>query len=381
MAESGPDPAAASATAADCGDEAGGRANRWDPQHPSRRTEADEGGGVEDDERNEAEDLGDFDEGDFSEDEDGDVGSIDSREEQEAARTQLRKQIIAVQADTSLSMTEKSKRIQVWQSDGIAFLGWRTPIRPILGFWRRLAYCQYCQIRALFADWVKILLAHAAGFNDVEMADLPPPAATRPRPGRRCSVQRACGGRTASYIPFENVYLYRGALANDTAPGIHDAWVQALPACGEAPGELLRQMVHVPVLSRPSERPRHCQVRAEPPRCASAWTGETNIRRSQLWDDLFRANRRNQTKNMLCMYCSTTQPAAQYCKNERCRMRLGRYYCNECKLWDDDPRKNIYHCPECKICRIGKGLGEDFFHCKKCNVRILPLAENRILPP
>ena len=36
----------------------------------------------------------------------------------------------------------------------------------------------------------------------------------------------------------------------------------------------------------------------------------------------------------------------------------------KCKLWDDDPEKKIYHCDDCGICRIGAGLGKDFFHCK-----------------
>ncbi|KAI9030405.1 RING finger and CHY zinc finger domain-containing protein [Hyaloraphidium curvatum] len=77
---------------------------------------------------------------------------------------------------------------------------------------------------------------------------------------------------------------------------------------------------------------------------------------------------RNLTRTMLCMHCMTTQPAAQDCSNPACRRRVSRYFCPECKLWDDDPRKNIYHCFDCGICRIGKGLGQDYFHCKKCNV-------------
>ena len=28
----------------------------------------------------------------------------------------------------------------------------------------------------------------------------------------------------------------------------------------------------------------------------------------------------------------------------------------------------FYHCPYCKICRHGRGLGIDSFHCEKCNV-------------
>ncbi|CAO0803276.1 unnamed protein product [Mucor circinelloides] len=75
---------------------------------------------------------------------------------------------------------------------------------------------------------------------------------------------------------------------------------------------------------------------------------------------------RNETKNMLCMLCMTLQPAAQDCSN--CGERVARYYCDKCKLWDDDPKKAIYHCDDCGICRQGNGLGKDFFHCKKCNI-------------
>ncbi|KAJ3267442.1 hypothetical protein HK104_005889, partial [Borealophlyctis nickersoniae] len=77
---------------------------------------------------------------------------------------------------------------------------------------------------------------------------------------------------------------------------------------------------------------------------------------------------RNLTTTMMCMYCHAVQPAGQECINTACGRRVAKYYCKECKLWDDDPRKNIYHCYDCGICRIGKGLGQDYFHCKKCNV-------------
>ncbi|BFZ59852.1 hypothetical protein YB2330_000873 [Saitoella coloradoensis] len=75
---------------------------------------------------------------------------------------------------------------------------------------------------------------------------------------------------------------------------------------------------------------------------------------------------RQETKNMLCMYCGCAQPAGQNCKH--CKKRLAKYYCDICRLWDDDPEKKIYHCPDCGICRIGEGLGKDFFHCKGCGV-------------
>ncbi|KAL8695538.1 MAG: hypothetical protein Q9224_003377 [Gallowayella concinna] len=73
---------------------------------------------------------------------------------------------------------------------------------------------------------------------------------------------------------------------------------------------------------------------------------------------------RRETKNMLCMFCGCPQAAAGECA--QCGERSARYYCSVCKLWDDDPGKRIYHCHDCGICRIGEGLGKDFFHCKTC---------------
>ena len=71
---------------------------------------------------------------------------------------------------------------------------------------------------------------------------------------------------------------------------------------------------------------------------------------------------RKETKNMLCMFCGTAQRAGEVCVS--CGVSAARYYCDICKLWNDDPDKNVYHCNDCGICRIGRGLGKDFFHCK-----------------
>ena len=71
---------------------------------------------------------------------------------------------------------------------------------------------------------------------------------------------------------------------------------------------------------------------------------------------------RRETKNMLCMLCGCAQAASEECA--LCSKRAAWYYCDVCKLWDDDPEKSIYHCNDCGICRVGKGLGKDFFHCK-----------------
>lgn len=75
---------------------------------------------------------------------------------------------------------------------------------------------------------------------------------------------------------------------------------------------------------------------------------------------------RRDTEHMLCMLCGHAQPAAQDCR--QCGEQTAQYYCDICKLWDNDSKKSIYHCNDCGICRIGQGLGKDFFHCQ---VRIL----------
>ncbi|KAI0541647.1 hypothetical protein GGR58DRAFT_410425 [Xylaria digitata] len=73
---------------------------------------------------------------------------------------------------------------------------------------------------------------------------------------------------------------------------------------------------------------------------------------------------RKETQNMLCMFCGTAQRASQTCVS--CEALAARYYCDTCKLWNDDPDKPCYHCSDCGICRIGNGIGKDFYHCKKC---------------
>lgn len=39
-------------------------------------------------------------------------------------------------------------------------------------------------------------------------------------------------------------------------------------------------------------------------------------------------------------------------------------YCRCLTMW---LYRSVYHCPFCNLCRLGEGLGTDFFHCMKCN--------------
>lgn len=70
---------------------------------------------------------------------------------------------------------------------------------------------------------------------------------------------------------------------------------------------------------------------------------------------------RRETAHMLCMLCGCAQRVGDTCI--KCGTPAARYYCGVCKLWNDDPDKNVYHCDGCGICRVGQGLGKDFYHC------------------
>ncbi|KAI7738980.1 hypothetical protein M8C21_010447 [Ambrosia artemisiifolia] len=69
---------------------------------------------------------------------------------------------------------------------------------------------------------------------------------------------------------------------------------------------------------------------------------------------------------MMCMKCLIIQPIGPTCSTVSCNnLSMARYYCPICKLFDDE--RQIYHCPYCNLCRVGRGLGIDYFHCMNCN--------------
>ncbi|KAJ0755039.1 putative transcription factor C2H2 family [Helianthus annuus] len=75
---------------------------------------------------------------------------------------------------------------------------------------------------------------------------------------------------------------------------------------------------------------------------------------------------RKATSMMMCMKCLIIQPIGPTCSTVSCNnLSMARYYCPICKLFDDE--RQIYHCQYCNLCRLGKGLGVDYFHCMNCN--------------
>ncbi|KAK4430235.1 Zinc finger protein BRUTUS [Sesamum alatum] len=75
---------------------------------------------------------------------------------------------------------------------------------------------------------------------------------------------------------------------------------------------------------------------------------------------------RKATSEMMCMNCLQIQPVGPVCSTPSCNgLPMAKYYCSSCKFFDDE--REVYHCPFCNLCRVGKGLGTDFFHCMTCN--------------
>ncbi|XP_010274617.1 PREDICTED: uncharacterized protein LOC104609887 [Nelumbo nucifera] len=75
---------------------------------------------------------------------------------------------------------------------------------------------------------------------------------------------------------------------------------------------------------------------------------------------------RKATTEMMCMRCLKIQAVGPICTTPSCNgFSMAKYYCNICKFFDDE--RTVYHCPFCNLCRLGKGLGVDFFHCMTCN--------------
>lgn len=58
---------------------------------------------------------------------------------------------------------------------------------------------------------------------------------------------------------------------------------------------------------------------------------------------------RHQVTQVICTMCGTEQEVRQVCVN--CGVCMGKYFCETCKLFDDDTSKKQYHCNGCGICR------------------------------
>jgi zinc finger-like protein len=58
---------------------------------------------------------------------------------------------------------------------------------------------------------------------------------------------------------------------------------------------------------------------------------------------------RHAVAEMVCMECGARGAVGAACG--ACGASMARYYCDICHLFDDDPHREIYHCPFCNFCR------------------------------
>lgn len=72
---------------------------------------------------------------------------------------------------------------------------------------------------------------------------------------------------------------------------------------------------------------------------------------------------RDKVITIKCLQCQLDQSPSESCRN--CKIRFGEYFCSKCVLYGHpfiDTKENIFHCDECKLCRVGNP--EDYYHCK-----------------
>lgn len=79
---------------------------------------------------------------------------------------------------------------------------------------------------------------------------------------------------------------------------------------------------------------------------------------------------RFKTELIKCIECSTVQPISNHCVNNECQFTekpFATYFCYNCRLYDNSG-KDIFHCDDCGICRIGNP--DEYEHCHTCGICI-----------
>jgi len=64
-----------------------------------------------------------------------------------------------------------------------------------------------------------------------------------------------------------------------------------------------------------------------------------------------------------CCQCGERQDVVEFCR--KCNLQFGKYFCYECKLYDDEDKQQ-FHCQGCGICRVGGR--KNYFHCHRCDM-------------
>lgn len=79
----------------------------------------------------------------------------------------------------------------------------------------------------------------------------------------------------------------------------------------------------------------------------------------------FSAQNHSIIKYIMCQNCQQIQLSSMT-ECTKCGLQFGSHYtCTKCAIWENDPKKRIYHCQSCQVCRIGDP--DEYFHCTKCD--------------
>jgi RING finger/CHY zinc finger protein 1 len=76
---------------------------------------------------------------------------------------------------------------------------------------------------------------------------------------------------------------------------------------------------------------------------------------------------RTLVKEVVCIKCNTQQPISNECIE--CKNVFGKYYCEYCRMYDNNEDKKYYHCEDCKSCRVG--IREEVEHCNICECCVI----------
>lgn len=110
-----------------------------------------------------------------------------------------------------------------------------------------------------------------------------------------------------------------------------------------------------------------CQIFAE---CCNKYYDCRRCHNDEIFDHQLNAS---DIKKIKCDICHEEQDIDHKCT--KCKISFGVSSCIICRIFDDQTNKNIFHCDQCGICRVG---GKDnFFHCELCNCCLnLSLKDN-----
>lgn len=101
-------------------------------------------------------------------------------------------------------------------------------------------------------------------------------------------------------------------------------------------------------------------------KCALVTPCCNKIYRCRLCHNVMEGNHeldRKIVERIKCLQCGRIQSVAPKCSS--CSITFGLYYCETCRLFDDN-NKGQFHCVQCGLCRVGGR--ENYKHCNPCGI-------------